>query len=74
MEEQEKYYIVIFDEITIKKYLEYSWKYDIIEDLHDYHGHIGRINLDITVIFLIRGFTMKNVNLTNMLDERFKTP
>jgi hypothetical protein len=88
MNESEKYCSVIFDEIKIKKCLEYNTKYDLIEGLHD-HGENGRKNKfgSQIMLFLIRGLysnwklpyayfvsetTIKNTDLHRVLQEGLK--
>lgn len=43
MSDEEKYCVVVFDEMSIKKYLEYSKYLDMVEGFEDI-GHKGRTN------------------------------
>jgi len=56
MTDEEKYCVVVFDEMSIKKYLEYSKYLDIVEGFEDL-GHKGRTNqiASLAMVFVARG-------------------
>jgi len=56
MTDEEKYCVVVFDEMSIKKYLEYSKYLDIVEGF-EYLGHKGRTNqiASLAMVFVARG-------------------
>jgi Transposase protein len=60
MTNEEKYCVIGFDEMSIKKYLEYSKYLDIVEGYEDF-GHLGRTNklATHTLVFIARGLYAK---------------
>ncbi|KAF0717771.1 Uncharacterized protein FWK35_00034244, partial [Aphis craccivora] len=56
MTNEEKYCVVVFDEMSIKKYLEYSKYLDMVEGFEDL-GHKGRTNkiASLAMVFIARG-------------------
>lgn len=60
MSDEEKYCVIIFDEMKIKPYLEYSKYLDMVEGFEDL-GHIGRTNKLATqaMVFIVWGLYSK---------------
>lgn len=86
MGESERYCTLIFDEITIKQFLEYSRKHDRIEGFYDHGERKNQFGRQV-MLFLIRGIyanwklpfayfvsdtTMKNIDLYRALGEALK--
>lgn len=55
MANEEKYCVVVFDEMCIKKYLEYSRYLDIVKGFEDL-GHKGKTNqiASLAMVFIAR--------------------
>jgi len=56
MSNEEKYCVIVFDEMKVKSFLEYSKYLDMVEGFEDL-GHKGRIKKMAThsMVFLVRG-------------------